>query len=96
VTRDSIYGERLRNRDARIFKFGFPYQSLHIFANDDQSNPVDNSLEAMVLYQFPKMICRPSGGHDPPSDDGTTSKIAAALKNVWFQRFESSPIVLED
>lgn len=69
---------------------------MHIFSKDDESNLMENSLEAMLMYQYPKMICRPVSDHDPPLDDDTTTKIVTALNTVWQSKFDSSPIVLED
>lgn len=65
-----------------------------MFSSDDSVNPVSNSVEAMSMYSFPKLLVRETGGHDPPLDEAATT-LASFLQDAWKQK-NRKKIVLED
>jgi hypothetical protein len=58
----------------------------------DKTVPAEASMQAMYLYENPKMSIT-SSDHDP--DDETVDKILKAIDNLWIKKYRA-PLVLED
>ena len=70
---------------------GLPQKSLHLFSHEDSIVPPEASMQAMYLYESPRMSIR-NGDHDP--DDEAVDQILKALKSVWSKKY-TKPLVLE-
>lgn len=70
---------------------GLPQKSLHLFSHEDSIVPAEASMQAMYLYDAPRMMIR-DGDHDP--DDQAVDQVLKSLKNVWAKKFRP-PLVLE-
>lgn len=57
-------------------------KSLHVFSAEDPVLPAEESIRAMGLYKHPAMIVH-EGGHNPPFDEVTESKICERLDNLY-------------
>ena len=71
---------------------GLPQKSLHLFSHEDSIVPPEASMQAMYLYDNPRMMIR-GGDHDP--DDQTVDQVFQALKSLWSKK-HSPPLVLLD
>lgn len=71
---------------------GLPQKSLHLFSHEDKTVPPEASMQAMYLYDNPRMMIR-DGDHDV--DDQTVDQVIQALKGLWTKK-HSPPLVLLD
>lgn len=89
--RDQIFDTLFASIEKDSSMNGLPQKSLHLFSHEDSIVPAEASMQAMYLYENPKMMIR-EGDHDP--DDRTVDQVLKALKNSWSKKF-SPPLVLE-
>lgn len=89
--RDQIFDTLFASIEKDSSMNGLPQKSLHLFSHEDSIVPAEASMQAMYLYENPKMMIR-DGDHDP--DDRAVDQVLKALKSSWFKKF-SPPLVLE-
>lgn len=76
---------------------GIDVKSLHVFSDEDTVVPMSSSIEAMAMYNFPKMLCRTGDSHDPPQDTEAIAIIRDFLFDIWKIKFHKrKEIILED
>jgi hypothetical protein len=89
--RDQIFDTLFASIEKDSTMNGLPQKSLHLFSHEDSIVPAEASMQAMYLYENPKMMIR-DGDHDP--DDRAVDQVLKALKNSWSKKF-SPPLILE-
>ena len=70
---------------------GLPQRSLHLFSHEDTIVPAEASMQAMYLYDSPRMSIR-DGDHDV--DDVAIDTVLKSLKNLYIKKYRK-PLVLE-
>jgi hypothetical protein len=90
--RDQIFDMLFRSIEQDASMNGLPQKSLHLFSHEDSIVPPEASMQAMYLYDNPRMMIR-DGEHDP--DDRTVDQVLQALKTLWSKKY-SPPLVLLD
>lgn len=91
TVRDQIFDTLFASIEKDSSMKGLPQKSLHLFSHEDSIVPAEASMQAMYLYNSPRMSIR-NGDHDP--DDEAIDQVLKALKNVWSKKY-NAPIVLE-
>ena len=92
--RDYLFDKLFSDVASDVTMRGLPQRSLHVFSHEDDIVPAAASIQAMALYDFPRMKVR-NGDHDPPRDDDTVEYITMTLQALWKSKF-SPPLKLED
>ena len=64
LCRDQIFDMLFRSIEQDASMNGLPQKSLHLFSHEDSIVPPQASMQAMYLYDNPRMMIR-HGEHDP-------------------------------
>jgi len=92
VPRDQLFDTLFASIEKDPQMKGLPQSSVHIFSHEDKVVPAEASMQAMYLYESPKMSIT-SSDHDP--DGETVDKILKAINKLWVKKYQA-PLILED